>query len=345
MAFSAALHLLVVLLLATAAVAITAKPPRTEIALELPSGEAGEAIDDAATLVDLEIASLEDAPVDGLPAPEATLPEAIAPLPLVVDESPLAELFAGGGGAGESSDDPPPSVAEALPSQTAAEKPPEDRRPKARAASFFGRSGRARSICFICDNSNSHRGGSFHVVLEELARAVEALDRGQSFFVIFASDAAYPLFHPLPAEGLQPATAENRRRLREWLATVEMCRGGQGIHEAVARAAALKAEVVYLLSDGALGESVVTKLEAADFGGAVVHTFGVQQRVIDPRTGLVDPDRLREQQGRDRHLIAIAAAHRGEFTPVHVPAGREGLERIRPIPRNRARGAVWGLRL
>ena len=213
------------------------------------------------------------------------------------------------------------------------------------AATFFGRAGQGRSVCFICDNSNSYRDGSFHAILDELARAVDSLRPEQSFFVIFSSDAAYPLFHPAGADALQPATVENKQKLRAWLGTVEMCSGGQGIHDAVRRAGALGADCVYLLSDGELGANVVTRLEAADFGSAVVHTFGVQQRVIDRRTGLVDPDRLREQQGRNQNLITIATAHGGTFTSVTVPAAVAALESLRPIPRNRSRGAVWGVKL
>jgi hypothetical protein len=213
------------------------------------------------------------------------------------------------------------------------------------AATFFGRAGQGRSVCFICDNSNSYRDGSFHAILDELARAVDSLRPEQSFFVIFSSDAAYPLFHPAGADALQPATVENKQKLRAWLGTVEMCSGGQGIHDAVRLAGALGADCVYLLSDGELGANVVTRLEAADFDSAVVHTFGVQQRVIDRRTGLVDPDRLREQHGRNQNLITIATAHGGTFTSVTVPAAAAALERLRPIPRNRSRGAVWGTKL
>ena len=213
------------------------------------------------------------------------------------------------------------------------------------ATTFFGRAGQGRRVCFICDNSNSHRDGSFHAVLDELSRAVDSLRPEQSFFVIFSSDAAYPMFHPASADALQPATVENKQRLRAWLGTVEMCSGGQGIHDAVRLASALGAEVVYLLSDGELEATVVDRLEAADFGGAVVHTFGVQQSVISRRTWQVDPDRIREQQGRNQNLITIATAHGGTFTSVGVPAPVAALEKLRPIPRNRSRGAVWGVKL
>lgn len=213
------------------------------------------------------------------------------------------------------------------------------------AASFFGRAGQGRSVCFICDNSNSHRDGSFHVVLDELARAVDLLRPEQSFFVIFTSDAAYPLFHPVAVDTLQPATVENKRKLRSWLETVEMCRGGQGIHDAMRLAGSLEADAIYFLSDGEFAASVVERLRVANIGRSVVHTFGVQQHVIDRRTGLVDPDGLREQQGRNLNLVTIATAHGGSFTPVSVPAPVAALERLRPIPRNRSRGAIWGVRL
>jgi hypothetical protein len=103
--------------------------------------------------------------------------------------------------------------------------------------------------------------------------------------------------------------------------------------------------VVYLLSDGELGAHVVDRLEGADFGGAAVHTFGMQQPVVDRRTGQVNPDKLREQQGNDRNLATIAIAHGGTFTPVVVPPPAAALERLRPIPRNRSRGEVWGVKL
>ena len=211
--------------------------------------------------------------------------------------------------------------------------------------SFFGRQGQGQTVCFICDNSNSYRDGGFHTVLDELARAVESLRPEQSFFVIFFSDDAYPLFHPERVDGLQPASPDNKRRLRAWLATVEMCGGGQGIDEAVKLAGGLGADVVYFLSDGEHAASVVERIASADFGGAVVHTFGVQQGVLDRRTGQLDPGKLRRQQDCDRNLVAIATAHGGGFTPVLVPPQAAMLERLRPIHRNRTPGPVWGSKL
>lgn len=213
------------------------------------------------------------------------------------------------------------------------------------APTFFGKPGAGKSVCFVCDNSNSYRDGGFHTVLAEVARAVDALQPEQSFFVIFFSDAAYPMWHPDRLDALQPATPENKARLRAWLGTVEMCSGGQGIHDAVKLAAGLDADVVYFLSDGDHGESVVDRVVKADFGETAMHTFGMQQSVFDKRTGATDPERVREQQACNQTLIEIATAHGGTFTPVIVPPQAAALEQLRPIRKNRSRGPIWGLKL
>jgi len=356
---SGIVHLLALLGLAMMYVTVEAEPVRVAITLGEAAavGETTEAAPDEVTLVAFDDPQQPDNAMESL-----TVAEAIAAEPLAdVGAPPSEELFAdvqaaddagvadvasfdpgdllaevAGGGQGEAGQKRGGQGGGGQGSGGAAD---------GAAATFFGRAGLGRSVCFICDNSNSYRDGSFHAVLDELARAVDSLRPEQSFFVIFSSDAAYPLFHPAGTDALQPATVENKQKLRAWLGTVEMCSGGQGIHDAVRLAGALGADCVYLLSDGELGANVVTRLEAADFGSTVVHAFGVQQRVIDRRTGLVDPDRLREQQGRNQNLITIATAHGGTFTSVTVPAAVAALEKLRPIRRNRSRGAVWGVKL
>jgi len=360
---SGIVHLIALLGLAMMYVSVEAKPVRVAITLgEAAALNETAALDEATKLaldeIELLASDSESQPDDSM----ESLAEAIAAEPLAdVGAAPSEELFADvqsaddAGAANAASFDPGELLAEVAGGGLG-----EAGRKRGgqggggqgsggaangAAASFFGRAGQGRSVCFICDNSNSYRDGSFHAVLDELARAVDSLRPEQSFFVIFSSDAAYPLFHPAGADALQPATLENKQKLRAWLGTVEMCSGGQGIHDAVRLAGSLGADCVYLLSDGELGANVVTRLEAADFGSTVVHTFGVQQRVIDRRTGLVDPDRLREQQGRNQNLITIATAHGGTFTSVTVPAAVAALEKLRPIRRNRSRGAVWGVKL
>ena len=77
----------------------------------------------------------------------------------------------------------------------------------------------------------------------------------------------------------------------------------------------------------------------------MVHTFGMQQNVFDKRTGAIDPGRVHEQQAWNQNLIDIATAHGGTFTPVLVPPQAAALEQMRPIRKNRSRGAIWGLKL
>ena len=349
---SGIVHLIALLGLAMMYVSVEAEPVRVAITLGEAAavGETTETSPDEVTLVASDDPQQPDNSME-------SLAEAIAAEPLAdVGAPPAEELFAdvqsadGAGVADAASFDPGDLLAEVAGGGLGGGlgeggRKRGGRRGDGAAATFFGRAGQGRSVCFICDNSNSYRDGSFHAILDELARAVDSLRPEQSFFVIFSSDAAYPLFHPAGADALQPATVENKQKLRAWLGTVEMCSGGQGIHDAVRLAGALGADCVYLLSDGELGANVVTRLEVAEFGSAVVHTFGVQQRVIDRRTGLVDPDRLREQQGRNQNLITIATAHGGTFTSVTVPTAAAALESLRPIPRNRSRGAVWGVKL
>ena len=350
---SGIVHLLALLGLAMMYVSVEAKPVRVAITL----GETA-ALDETAALsleeVELLASDSESQPDNSM----ESLAEAIALEPLADVGTPASEeLFAdeqsadSTGVADATSFDPGAMLAEIAgggprgDGQKAGGQGGSGAGGGGAAATFFGRAGQGQSVCFICDNSNSYRNGSFHAVLDEVARAVDSLRPEQSFFVIFSSDAAYPLFHPANADALQPATVENKQKLRSWLGTVEMCSGGQGIHDAVRLASGLGADVVYLLSDGELGANVVTRLEAADFGRAVVHTFGVQERAIDRRTGQVDPDQLREQQGRNQNLITIATAHGGTFTSVTVPAAVAALEKLRPIRRNRSRGVVWGVKL
>lgn len=359
LAASCLAHALALVALGWIAIAVEAEPVRVALTL----GESAEAGADAAgddvaaiDLVPLDDQAPEEDALEDLAAEQVAVEQVAAEEPAfdpaeLLDAAAAPQLPAALDGEMAA-----PPAAGAVAQAAAGGAPDEgeraDRRARrpargaaGQAATFFGRSGAAGSVCFLCDNSNSYRDGGFHRVLEEIARAIDGLGPGQSFSVIFFSDTAYPLFHPEPAAGLVPATPENKRRARQWLGTVEMCRGGQGIHDAVRIAAGLDADALYLLSDGELGAGVVQKVAAADLDGTVVHTFGLQQNLFDRRRGGVDPDRLRDQQARNDNLLAIAAAHRGTFTPVTLPPVAAALERLRPIPRNRSRGPVWGLKL
>jgi hypothetical protein len=136
------------------------------------------------------------------------------------------------------------------------------------------------------------------------------------------------MFHPQPARELVPATRENKQKLRDWLATVEMCTGGQLV-QAMEIVEQLKPQVVYLLSDGVIGDYPIRYLTENQERPFVMHTLGMT--VPDAEAG--------------QKLVAIATAHRGRFQPVGVaPIARE-MARRRPIKKNRTHGAVWGMNL
>jgi hypothetical protein len=195
-------------------------------------------------------------------------------------------------------------------------------------ASFFGTQARADRIVFLVDNSNSMSEGRFETALVELARSVDSLSIKQSFYVIFYSDAAYRMFHPQPADELINATRENKQKLRDWLSTVEMCVGGQLV-DAMEIVDQLKPQVVYLLSDGVLGDYPFRFLADPRDRPYTIHSVGMT----------VPGDEAA------RKLLAIAESNRGTFQPVGIaPIARE-MARRRPIKRNRTRGPVWGINL
>ncbi|MFM8414720.1 MAG: hypothetical protein ACKOCX_08350 [Planctomycetota bacterium] len=212
-------------------------------------------------------------------------------------------------------------------------------------ATFFGKRGNGRSALFMCDNSASYADGGFQAVLLELSRAVAQMKPDQSFHVVFFSDSAYPLLHPQPVDTFLPATPENKRRLDAWLGTVELCIGGQGIEGAADLALALKPDVIYFLSDGDHDESVIDRIISLPLHGTAVHTFGLQGDVWDRRTGLPDARRVADQQERNQKLVRIAEAHGGSFTPVTISPQTALAASVRPIRKNRIRGAVWGTNL
>lgn len=186
---------------------------------------------------------------------------------------------------------------------------------------FFGTPGAGTSICFLCDNSRSYDEGGFEMVVGELLRSVASLKPEQSFFVVFFSDEAYPMFYPDTIQSLLPATNDNKQRLQAWLTNVEKRTGGQGLRDAIEMVEALQPATICFLSDGDHSESLVDRLVSADLGNAVLNTFGMQN--LPARRSSLTPERLQKQQQFNSNLLKIASAHGGVFTPVTV----------RPLPR------------
>ena len=195
------------------------------------------------------------------------------------------------------------------------------------AASFFGAKSKGKNFVFVVDNSNSMGRGRLETALFELMKSVEQMDNKQRFYVIFFSDTAYGLFHPRRTYGMIPATYENKRKLREWLPTVQRCLKTKG-QEAVEKALKLNPDVIYILGDGAFTDNTTQILTRTHSRKTVINTVGMQ---VDPRGA--------------KQLAAIAKANRGTFRKVTTSPQSVLISRQNPIKANNTRGPVWGLKL
>ena len=195
------------------------------------------------------------------------------------------------------------------------------------ATQFFGSKSRGERFVFLIDNSGSMQQGRLETTLLELQKAVGAMSAQQSFYVVFFSDQAYPMFYPQAVEEMQPATRDNKRRLNNWLASVEMCVGGR-LMDAMEMAVKLEPNVVYLLSDGEIGSTrTMNYLTETNDWPFVIHTLGMT---------------VRNAEAADK-LAAIARSHGGGFRPVGINPAAVRMSRLRPVPyHNRGPGPVWG---
>jgi hypothetical protein len=196
-------------------------------------------------------------------------------------------------------------------------------------AEFFGTKIDGDRIVFVLDNSGSMQQGRLETVIAELMRSVESLTPKQSFYVVFYSDQAYPLFYPDPAQEFVRPTDRNKAELARWLDTVELCLG-DAVQEALAGAISIEPDTVILLSDGRIqGEKKMRFLLEAGGGDFPIHTVGV---------GLG-----KNATASRRNLQMIAEANGGEFREASVPQEMKELALTKPRPyHSSAPGPVWG---
>lgn len=228
-------------------------------------------------------------------------------------------------------------MAEAAGGAPAAEGKP-TAKPGKQTASFFGSKATGDRFVFLIDNSGSMQRGRMETTMMELLKTVRSLSYSQSFYVIFYSDQAYPMFYPESVEEMLPATRENRDRLERWLHTVEICLGG-ALKDAMAMAEKLEPDAVYVLSDGDYlfyerdGQRVMSsslrKLTEPNDWKFTINTLGMTVRDADDAEA----------------LTLIAQAHGGKFRNVSVHPAAEQRSRQRPIRYNREPGKVWGTKV
>jgi hypothetical protein len=179
-------------------------------------------------------------------------------------------------------------------------------------AVFFGARSKGDRFVFVVDNSSSMKGGRLQTAVTELLNTTNGLSPKQSFYVIFVSDQAYPMFFPQREPDLVPATPENKKRLAAWLPNAILASGNnRKMIEAMDMAAALRPHAVFLLWDGDMKYSdkvrmdVMTHLTRPNQWNFVVHTLGMGVTSLDA----------------EQNLVMIAQSHGGTFRKVNVPVG------------------------
>lgn len=195
-------------------------------------------------------------------------------------------------------------------------------------AKFFGSEIEGRRIVFVLDNSGSMQGGRLETVIAELLRCIESLNDDQEFYVIFQSDMVYPMLYPDSIDRYLRPTPANRKLLAEWLDTVELCLG-DSVEDALAAAAMIEPDTVFLLSDGRIqGDKKFRYLLDGRTRNFPVHTFAVG---------------MNSSVAGRRNLQQIADANGGKFSESEIPPEMRDLSRrqLRPY-HNETPGPVWG---
>ena len=168
--------------------------------------------------------------------------------------------------------------------------------------------------------------GRMETTVMELLRSIGAMTKDQSFYIVFYSDEAYPMFYPQNEMHFVAATPDNKQKLIPWLQTLELCSGGKLV-EAIDLAASLHPDVVYILSDGDINSPrTMQKMTEANDWQFVIHTLGM---------GVKKP-------AAADNLSAIAGAHHGTFQMVQALPAAVQMAKQHPIKSNPT-GVAWGM--
>lgn len=171
-------------------------------------------------------------------------------------------------------------------------------------ATFFGIRSSGKRFVYVIDNSKSMNGGKFETACAELMRSVNNLNHYQSFYVVFFSDKAYPLFHPNPVTTMVPANADYKEQLASWLPSVELILKTKA-KEAVLGALNMRPDGIFILTDGRFTDDTEQVLLKMVGQPVPIHT------ILFVRNGKGDPK-------GEQTLRRISAAHNGTFRTVEV---------------------------
>jgi hypothetical protein len=145
---------------------------------------------------------------------------------------------------------------------------------------FFGSDSSVGSVVFVVDCSGSmnrpHNSAAktrFRRLKFELIKSIGNMNPTKQFFIVFFNDRA----HPMPALGLQWATAEVQQHYLKWMAQVPA--GGQtdprgALHQALL----LRPEAIYFLTDGSFAHKIDQELLNLHQRRVAIHTFAFGDR-------------------------------------------------------------------
>lgn len=194
-------------------------------------------------------------------------------------------------------------------------------------ASFFGVTTRGRKFMYVVDNSNSMSNGKFEMACNELFKSISGLSYDHEFYIIFYSDAAYPLFYPRSAPRWVKATPDNVEKVRYWLDEVHRCLQTRG-EEAMTKAFQMRPDVIYLLGDGSFTDKAVPTTLGFNDSNVVVHTMGF---------GMKESARKGFEQ--------ISGKFKGKFHEVEVVPAAIKASKEKNRPKNNQQNGVWGINL
>ncbi len=154
---------------------------------------------------------------------------------------------------------------------------------------FFGTKAKGKSFVFIVDCSGSMTTPTgmfvprfqlpvtrFFRARQELYASLAQLSKNQAFYIIFYNHETFPMFFPRNAQALVPARPEFVGMARTWITKVEPG-GGTDPREAFQLALALKPEVIFFLTDGAIPPATRLVAKQANKSRTIIHTiaFGI----------------------------------------------------------------------
>ena len=189
------------------AVTFATLQPKEELTITASAVEVSETPMEELAEIDMsELEDFEDEPL------ETELPEMSD---VVVEEvaidAPVAEAVPEVAGSA-----PPVGTAAAEAARSLAAGGPPGQNKSKGSTSFYGAPAQGNRFAFVVDNSKSMVNGKMLTTIDQLLRTVNSLSPKQEFYIIFYSDQAYLMFHPVTESSWVKATQANKGKVFQW---------------------------------------------------------------------------------------------------------------------------------